>query len=428
MEKSNKAFSIYTNKDCKMKAICPITGVPFRTFDSLNLTWTVNHPIFSVSYIKLISILEDIRQQETELILNWDKNTSNLKQEVDQAASIKDLTNAANLAIHEHNWKNPAFRLYQTKHLVLLAFMMHADLLDVKEGYAARPKPKIIDSHFWSGIELFSWACTLNNEQLKNRLPRYRISEDNEEMANLPEYIEIFAKVKEAIGSKYRSFSTERKLAAWEQAIAILSRRRSVLKEKLSTSHNPLAAKWALTITNTPKEYWDFWYAILSSPSTKITFEGVKVGDKIEAVTAGDLRELYDWLDDNLIRPKGEIGEYHRDDSEFYFISRQTVLDIIRTHILILEQGTSSYRIVNAAIGDEIVSMSDDILEKKAIEHGLDGKPAFVLYPSKIGLIKAMAAWRTKTKHKLLEITQSKDKNIETTPYSKEEKGKYEIL
>lgn len=413
-----------------MKAICPISGVPFRTFDSLALSWPVEHPLFSVPFQELVIILEDIRKQEEELILSWNKDSSDLKKQVDVAAGIKDLTNAANLAIHEHNWKNPAFRLYQTKHLVMLAFMVHAELLDVEKGYACRPKPKIIDSHFWPGVELFSWACTLNNEQLKNRLPRYRVSSDNEGMDNLPEYLEIFGKVKEAIGSKYRSFSTERKLAAWEQAIAILSRRRDILKEKLSTSHNPLAAKWALTITNAPKEYWDFWYAILSSPSTKITFEGVKVGDKIEAVTAGDLRELYDWIDDNLVRPKGEIGEYHRDDSEFYFISRQTVLDIIRSHILILEQGTSSYRIVNSAIGDEIVTMNDDLLEKKAEEHGLGVKPNFANTPTKVGFIKAMAAWRTQTKHKLLELTQPKDSTgVEIKiPYSKEEKGKYEIL
>lgn len=407
-----------------MKAICPITGVPFRTFDSLSLSWPVNHPIFSIPFDRLVLLLEDIREQETELILNWDKDTSDLKKQVDTAASIKDLTSTANLAIHEHNWKNPAFRLYQTKHLVLLAFMVHAELIDVEKGYACRPKPKIIDSHFWSGAELFSWACTLNNEQLRNRLPRYRVSSDNEGMDNLPEYLEIFAKTKESIGSKYRSFSTERKLAAWEQAIAILSRRRSILKEKLSTSHNPLAAKWALTITNAPKQYWDFWYAILSSTSSKVTFDGVKVGDKIESVTSGDLKELYDWLDDNLVRPKGEIGEYHRDDSEFYFISRQTVLDIIRTHISILEQGTSSYRIVNAAVGDEIVSMADDDLEKKMIEHGMDGKPQFALTPTRIGFIKAMAAWRTQGKQKLLDM---QPKPVETI-LSKEEKGKYEIL
>jgi hypothetical protein len=251
-------------------------------------------------------------------------------------------------------------------------------------------------------------------------------------MENLPEYLEIFSKIKDSIGSKYRSFSTERKLAAWEQAIAILSRRRTILKEKLSTSHNPLAAKWALTITNAPDKLWNFWYAILSSSSTKITFEGVKVGDKIEFVTPGDLRELYDHLDDNLIRPKGEIGEYHRDDSEFYFIARQTVLDIIRSHILILEQGTSSYRIVNSALGDEIVTMSDDALEVKAQENGLAIKPNFADHLTRISFIKAMAAWRTTTKQKLLEMQPKEEEVIkpgkEALPYSREERKIYEIL
>jgi hypothetical protein len=409
-----------------MKAICPISGVPFRTYDSLPLQWAVEHPVFSIPYNQLVLVLDTIRAQEEELIQNWSKDTADLKQAASQAAQIKDLTNSASLAIHERNWTNPAFKLYQTKHLVMLAFMQEAELIEVEKGYAARPKPEIVDSHFWNAIELFSWACTLSNPQLQRGLPKYRVSHDNEAMENFPEYLEEVSKIKESIGSRFRSYSTERKLAAWEQAIAILTRRREVLKQKLSISNNPLAAKWALTITNAPKQYWDFWYAILSSSSTKITFEGVKVGDKIESVTAGDLRELYDWLDDNLIRPKGEVGEYHRDDSEFYFIARQTVLDIIRTHILILEQGTSSYKIVNAAVGDAIVALSDDKLEQRAKEEGLQSRPSFTEHPTKIAFIKALAAWRTQTKTELLAREEAKAGKAPTL--NKEEKGIYEIL
>ena len=407
-----------------MKAICPISGVPFRTYDSLDLLWECPHPIFQLSFEMLVQVLEDIRNQEQKLLELTNKDSASQREYVAEAAQIRDLTNAASMAIHEKNWTNPAFRLYQTKHLILLAFMKQAELLDVEKGYAARPKPEIVDSHFWHATELFSWACTLSTEALRNRLPRYRVSKDNEGMGNLPEYIEIFNKVKYSIGNRFRDASTERKLAAWEMAISILTRRRETLKEKLSTSHNPLAAKWALTITNAPKQYWDFWYAILSSPSTKITFEGVRIGDRIEAVTAGDLRELYDWLDDNLIRPKGDVGEYHRDDSEFYFIARQTVLDIVRTHILILEQGTSSFRIVNAAIGDQVLSYSDDVLEKKALTLKIGGpKPSFANYSKKIDFIKAIAGWRNEIKTKILEIEQAKEPQM-----SKEEKAKYEIL
>src|SRR6266404_485495 len=182
-----------------MKAICPISGVPFRTYDSLSINWACNHPIFSIPFQQLVLLLEDIRIQEEELVLNWNKGSSDQKQAVSDAASLKDLTNSANIAIHEHNWKNPAFRLYQTKHLVMLAFMVHANLLDVETGYAARPKPQIIDSHFWSATELFSWACTLSNPQLRRGLPQYRVSRDNEAMENLPEYLEEVNKIKEHI-------------------------------------------------------------------------------------------------------------------------------------------------------------------------------------------------------------------------------------
>src|SRR5438094_646032 len=101
-----------------MKAICPISGVPFRTFDSLPLQWAVNHPVFSIPYHQLVILLEDIRKQEEEILASWNKDSSELKKQAAEAARLRDLTNAANLAIHEHNWKNPAFRLYQTKHLV----------------------------------------------------------------------------------------------------------------------------------------------------------------------------------------------------------------------------------------------------------------------------------------------------------------------
>lgn len=422
-----------------MKAICPISGVPFRTFDSLQLNWPVNHPLFSVPYEQLVLLLEDIRIQEEHLLDTLGPDSVDQVAERNAAASIKDLTNSANQAIHERQWKNPAFRLYQTKHLVLLAFMTHAEIIEVERGYAARPRPEIIDSHFWHGCELFSWACTLTNVQAKNRLPRYKVSRDNEGMENLPEYIEIFDKIKTNIGSKYRDFSTESRLAAWEQAITILTRTRTLRKQKLGTQNNPLIAKWALTITSAPKKLWNFWYAILSSPSTKITFEGVLVDGQIEAVTAGDLRELYDWFDDNLMRPKGDVGTYHRDDSEFYFIARQSVLDIIRNHIAIIEQGTSSYRIVNAAIGREILRLSDDELLARAKGAGITlefARPSFAEYPKKVDFIRDMARWRTTTTAKLLEISQSQDEEKKVAkekqalekPYSKQEKGKYEIL
>lgn len=408
-----------------MKAICPISGVPFRTYDSLHIQWAVPHPLFSIPFEQLVILLDDVRRQEEEQIVNMDQSFVENKKKVREAAGIKDLTSEANLAIHEHNWKNPAFKLYQTKHLVMLAFMHMAELLDVEKGYAARPNPEIVDSHFWNAIELFVWANTLSNPQLRRGLPRYRVSRDNEGMGNLPEYLEEFSKIKESIGHKYRTYSTEKRLAAWEEAIAILGRRRDILKTKLSTSTNHIAARWALTITNCPKQFWDFWYAILSSPSTKITFEGVRIGDKWEAVTAGDLRELYDYIDDNLVRPKGEAGEYHRDDSEFYFIARQTVLDILRTHISILEQGTSSYRIVNAAMGDTILSASDDDLERKGLEHGLPARPKFENHINKVTFIRALAKWRHETKTFLLGQATPTDANPEL---SKEEKAKYEIL
>jgi len=418
-----------------MKAICPISGVPFRTFDSLSLNWPVNHPLFSVPYEQLVLVLEDIRRQEEELLLSLGPNSQDSITERNATAAIKDLTNEANIAIHEKQWKNPAFKLYQSKHLMLLAFMVHAELIEVEKGYAARPKPEIIDSHFWHGSELFSWACTLSTEgtgkQVRSRLPHYKVSRDNEGMENLPEYIEIFDKIKTNIGSKYRDYSTERRLATWEQAIAILTRRRELLKQKLGTQNNPLIAKWALTITSAPKKYWDFWYAILSSRSTNLVFEGVVIGEHIEAVTGGDLRELYDWLDDNLMRPKGDAGEYHRDDSEFYFIARQNALDIVRSHLAVLEQGTSSYRIINAAVGSEILNLSDDKLEQKGIEKGLGHKPKFADFIKKVDFLRAVARWRTTTTAKLLEISEQESqpqKKALDTPYAKSEKGKYEIL
>lgn len=412
-----------------MKVICPISGVPFRTFDSLTVDAAYEHPIFHVPFERLCGeVLNNIKQDEEELLLSWNKNSSAQKQEVDIAATMTDLTSAATQAIAEKHFKNPAFRLYQAKHLVMLALMHKAQLLVIDKGYVARPKPKIIDSHFWSATESFVWVNTISNPVLLERIPKYKITKETEGFENLSEYLEAINTVKVNVGGRFREASTERKLAAWEMAISILTRRREVLKEKLSTSHNPLAAKWALTITNAPKEYWDFWYAILSSPSTKITFEGVKLNDKWEAVTAGDLRELYDWLDDNLVRPKGDVGEYHRDDSEFYFMARQTVLEIVKTHILILEQGTSSYRIVNAAMGDEIISYSDDVLEAKAIAAGIDGakRPSFADHLKKIDFIRAMAGWRINAKTKLLELSHPEGKTQEQL--SKDEKAQYEIL
>src|SRR6266571_4370380 len=390
-----------------MKAICPISGVPFRTYDSLPIHLAVPHPIFSVPFEALVGLLEDIRIQEEQELKNLNPETQKQKDELNSVLRASKLADIALEAIHEKNWRNPAFKLYQTKHLVLLAFMQLADLLRQEKGYCARPSPQIIEAYFWRGSELFIWANTIRNPQTLDLLPHYRISQDNENMDNFAEYLETLDEVKTSVGMRYRSISEERKLEALEKAITILTRRREILHQDVTSGTNNLAAKWALTITRAPKDLYEFWFQILASTSVKITFEGVKIGEKWEAVNEGDLRELRDFLEDNLIGPKGEHKEYHRDDSEYYFVARQTVLNIVRRHIAILEQGATSYKIVNVALGDAILNSSDDSLEKQAIQSNLPGKPKFADYASqsKIYFIRAMAAWRHNTKTALLELS-----------------------
>lgn len=407
-----------------MKAICPVSGIPFRTYDSLTLQVACEHPIFSIPFDSLVLLLEDIRIQEEDQIKNISDETLALQEEVKTLATIKDLTNITVAAIHERNWRNPVFKLYQTKHLTMLALMKHAELLENENGYAARPSPNIIDAYFWHGSELFIWASTIKNPALR-KLPKYRISRQNEDMGNLSEYLDLLDSAKDSIGKRFRTITEENKLRTMEQALSILSKRRDAYKLNLTAGNNHLAARWALTITRCPKDIYPFWYAILSSPSTKITFEGVKIDETMQIVTQGDLRELRDFLEDNLIGPRGEPKKVHLDDSEYYFMARQTVLNIVRKHIAILEQGTSSYRIVNTVIGDEVLSASDDVLEKKGLELGLNPKPALMDYPKKIDFIRAIAAWRNETKEKLLAIKQDKSGDIKLT---KEERNKYEIL
>jgi len=390
-----------------MKVICPISGVPFRTYDSLPISLAVNHPVFSVPFEALVMLLEDIRQQEQTELTNLNPETQKQKDELNTVLNSQRLANLALEAIHEKNWRNPAFKLFQTKHLVMLAFMYHAELLECEHGYCARPSPQIIEAYFWRASELFIWANLLLNPQTVGLLPHYRISQQNENMENFVEYLEILEETKNSVGARYRSVSEERKLESWERAITILSRRREILHQDLSNATNTLAAKWALTMARAPKNLYEFWLQILASSSMKITFEGVQVNGKWEIVTEGDLRELRDFLEDNLIGPKGEYKEYHRDDSEYYFTARQVVLNIVRRHIAILEQGTSSYKIVNVALGDTILNSSDDGLEKQALNKGLPGKPNFAEFTGqpRIQFIKAMARWRHSTKTILLEMS-----------------------
>ena len=409
-----------------MKAICPISGIPFRTYDSLTIQVAVDHPIFSIPYEQLILLLEDVHIQEEHQLNNISEETSQQQDAAIKATTtIKDLTNMAVEAIHEKNWRNPIFKLYQTKHLVMLALMKHAELLENELGYAARPSPQIIDAHFWKATELFTWAATIANPNMQKTLPKYRISKQTENMENFSEYIELLAEVKKSIGSRYRTFADENKLKNMERALAILSKRRAAYKQNITAGKNNLAARWALMITRAPKDIYPFWYAILSNSSTNITYNGVKVGEIIMNVTIGDLRELRDYLEDNLIGPRGEHKKFHEDDLEYYFMARQSVLNIIRRHIAILEQGTSTYKIVNVAVGEDILSSSDDKLEKKGLEIGLNAKPQFQDFLKKIDFIKAVAAWRNDTKNKLLEEAEKAEAS---KPSTKKSEAQYDIL
>ena len=407
-----------------MKVICPYSGVPFRTYDSLRTRAAIPHPVFSIPFESLCLLLEDIREQEEQELAKVSENLENQvtgSKDLESLAS-KSLTDSTIEAIHEKNWRNPVFKLYQTKHLVMLSFMKHAELLINENGYAARPAPKIIDAYFWQACEVFVWAAGLRNPALIERLPKYRVSKQNEDMSNFSDYLDLLDSAKSSIGARYRSITEENKLRAMEQGLAILTKRRTALNREVTSGTNHLAARWALTITRCPKDIYEFWYGILASKPVNIIFSGVHVGDQVQNVTIGDLRELRDWLEDNLIGPRGEDKKTSvptMDDSEYYFIARQTVLNIVRRHIAVIEQGTTSYKIVNAAMGEQIAAASDDQLEKLALERGLDPKPELIGL-SKIDAIRSLAGWRLRTKQAL---------GAMAPPESKQSKGsEYEIL
>lgn len=417
-----------------MKAICPISGVPFRTYDSLPITIGYHHPIFSLSYHELIQLLEYVRDLEevelvrlTEAAINQNKETYQDLETVSLAKSFSTLTIEA---IHEKNYKNPTFKLYQTKQLVLLAFMRHAGLLEVERGYVARPKPKVIEAFFWQGVDLFAWVGTVSHPNILASLPHYKVSQQNQNMANFETYLDVLEEAKDGINSRYRSIQDDRKTTALAKAITLLNQRRAVYNKELTKGSNHLAAKWALLVTRPPESIVPFWYGILSSSSIKLTFEGVKIGEKWEAVTYNDLLELRDWMLDNLMEPRGEVKQTHLDDSEYYFMARKCVLDIIKRHITIIEQGTASFNIINAVYGNELQSLSDDKLELRAIEAGLPGKPDLsALAGKKIEALKAMAKWRIFTKQELIAIdaTGETPKVTETKSIDKKEPN-YEII
>lgn len=393
-----------------MKAVCPISGIPFRTFDSLPVKVAYPHPIFSLTYDQLIYLLDIIREQDNEAIKLVVETTEVQYEFIDKLTLPKKLTNIAIEAIQEKNWKNPVFKLYQTKHLTMLAFMKMAQLLENEEGYIARPSPALTEAYFWTSIELFVWAIATPRQFLIEFLPKYKVSRHNEDMGNFGEYLSILKDVKNEIGERYRSRSQETQIVSMQRALSILSKRRDIYKQALTSGSNRLAAQWALMITRPPKQMYDFWFAILSSNSMQITFEGVKIKDKMEVVTAGDLRELKDFLEDNLIGPRGNEKsdkKTHEDDGEHYFVARQTVLGIVRRHIAILEQGTAGYQIVNMALGADILSSTDDQLDEKAIEAGLDRKPTLGQYPpnKRTEFIRATARWRLTTKAALIELS-----------------------
>lgn len=418
-----------------MKAICPISGIPFRTFDSLPIRVSYPHPIFSLTYDQLIHFLEILKEQDNEIIKNITLEQQQNYTFLDEFAISKRISDITTEALQEKNWNNPVFKLHQSKHLTLLAFMRLAKLLENEQGYAAVPNPQILSAYFWRGVELFVWANSIRSPFLLELLPKYRVSKHNTDMGNFREYLTILEEVKNDISHKYRSITEENKLRMMEHALAILASRRNVYKKELTKGNNKLAANWALMITRPPKDMYAFWYAILSSPSLQITFEGVEVDDKMVPVYASDLRELKDFLEDNLLGPRGEDKsekETHIDDSEHYFVARQTVLGIVRKHIAILEQGTAGYQIINVALGSEILSATDDQLNEKAIIAGLPSKPLFVDYvgKSKMEFMKAMARWRLKIKKELIDLSNMNI--IESIPVNTEGKKdggiNYEIL
>lgn len=416
-----------------MKAVCPISGIPFRTYDSLPVKVAYQHPIFSLSYDQLIYLLDIIREQDEETLNSLVTLKDTNYEFIDKITIPKKMSNIAMEAIQEKNWTNPVFKLYQTKHLTMLAFMKLANLLENEEGYIARPSPNIVEAYFWPSIELFVWANATPRQFLIEFLPKYRVSKHNEDMGNFSEYLNILAEVKANVGDRYRTRSQENQIISMQRALSILSKRRDVYKQALTNGNNKLAAQWALMITRPPKDMYEFWYAILSSPSLQITFEGVKIKDKMEMVTAGDLRELKDFLEDNLIGPRGNEKsdkQKHDDDSEHYFVARQTVLSIVRRHISILEQGTAGYQIVNAALGADILSSTDDQLDEKAAIAGLDRKPSFVDYTGqgRFAFIRAMARWRVITKQALIELSNMTVEGIPTEKNNAKGEPNYEIL
>lgn len=411
-----------------MKAICPISGTPFRTYDALPYRVKYPHPIFTLSYAQLVAVLEDISKEETKLIesMNKELKASDFEHLTEENAQ-KWITSQTVEAQAERNYKNPHFRLFQAKQLTLLAFFKATNLLELEPGFHCKINPHTIEAYFWPAIESFSWICTISNQKKLERFPKYRVSRINQKFQNFSEYLSLLQSVQFNHDHMYFSRSEEERLASLQHVMFLLARRREANKIAITSGTNRLAATWAMLVTHAPDDIKEFWFEILCKPTRVITFEGVEVKGKMVRVTIQDLKELRDWLTDNLLTPRDgtDLNKIKQDDSETYFVSRHTVLSIMNKHIEMMEQGGVGYEMVNDDSLFKIQSANDKQLVEFCLQACLEEPmPPRLNYKSDILYMKAMALWRLKVRQELVRQHQAK---VEEKPEVKTG-ANYEIL
>lgn len=411
-----------------MKLLCSISGIPYRSNDALPFSIIAPHPIFSLDFQQLTSTLDYIKDQEEKTIAILAKAKPSDKEGEAALFDILDgtaLSKMASDAIKGKEFKDPAFQYYQTKKLIMLAWLKQGNLLKIENGYYARPRPEIIDLYFWQAVELATWAANLRTEIITKHVPIYAIGPNTSNMGNFGEYLETLEYARIETRQRIRSVIDEVKLERYEQTIAIIAQRRNIDGIPEWKGNNNLIANWALKITSTPASIYEFWHGILTLPAITLRYNGVRdpLTKRAQIVTLKDIEELHDWLKERLLQK--EDGS---EDGSYYYTAARLALAIVKNHEAQFRADQNPFEILNNVINSPIIDQSDAGLNEIAIQEGIEGQPVFNDFGTKLDYYIAMSKWRMMVKRYLTDKLEKAKAEEEKKKKDNDGGNNYDIL
>ena len=300
--------------------------------------------------------------------INWESQHGNFMQEMLHPHPIF-AASPTKLLQQRTNWFAGRIENELDRRLLFLALLNSTE--QVEFDHPASPSDKVVQTNFPALFKHTEWILRLKVPSLT--LPRFRVSKESCDLANVRHWMECWQMEREAFEAGYKRHEDDKKQAERERILE----RNIKSPSKRAEEYAGLLATWALQAAGAPEEMRRYWRELflLKAP-------------QLYSANPDHVQELYDFLEAEL-----EPGSIYSHKALWYV---QSILKRVKagwSSVLGIEEEEEATGAI-FQIDDDLMRANMLAIVAKAPASRPDRK----MYPTEAAYLKALIAWEMREK------------------------------